>query len=140
NQVIEAEKRAQAELIKRREETAAARSQANTARLLAENPVLARVRELELLRDVLAGTKATFVFGSGDLADQVRSLVTTPGDNRSNVLHPNGGAPPRSAPSCSIFSEESTPRRRSTVARTTPCRDNAPRPPKWGEVRGHQSE
>jgi regulator of protease activity HflC (stomatin/prohibitin superfamily) len=82
NQVIEAEKRAQAELIKRREETAAARSQANTARLLAENPVLARVRELELLRDVLAGTSATFVFGSGDLADQVRSLVSAPKPER----------------------------------------------------------
>lgn len=78
NQVIEAEKRAQAELIKRREETAAARSQANTARLLAENPVLARVRELELLKDVLAGTKATFVFGQGDFAGQIRSLVTAP--------------------------------------------------------------
>jgi regulator of protease activity HflC (stomatin/prohibitin superfamily) len=78
NQVIEAEKRAQAELIKRREETAAARSQANTARLLADNPVLARVRELELLKDVLAGTKATFVFAQGDLADQVRSLVSKP--------------------------------------------------------------
>ena len=38
NQVIEAEKQAEANLIKRREETAAARSQANTARLLAENP------------------------------------------------------------------------------------------------------
>lgn len=78
NQVIEAEKRAQAELIKRREETAAARSQANTAKLLADNPVLARVRELELLKDVLAGTKATFVFGSTDLAEQVRSLVSAP--------------------------------------------------------------
>ncbi len=82
NQVIEAEKRAQAELIKRREETAAARSQANTARLLADNPVLARVRELELLKDVLAGTKATFVFGQGDLADQVRSLVSAPPPRR----------------------------------------------------------
>jgi regulator of protease activity HflC (stomatin/prohibitin superfamily) len=38
NQVIQAEKQAQADLIRRREETAAARSQANTARLLAENP------------------------------------------------------------------------------------------------------
>lgn len=75
NRVIEAEKAAQAELIRRREETASARSQANTARLLAENPVLARVRELELLKDVLAGTKATFVLGGGDLAQQVRSLV-----------------------------------------------------------------
>lgn len=75
NQVIEAEKQAQANLIRRREETAAARSQANTARLLAENPLLARIKELELLGEILAGTKATFVFGSGDLANQVRSLI-----------------------------------------------------------------
>jgi regulator of protease activity HflC (stomatin/prohibitin superfamily) len=78
NQVIEAQKRAEADLIKRREETAAARSQANTAKLLAENPVLARLKELELLREVLSGTKTTFVFGSGDLADQVRGLVARP--------------------------------------------------------------
>ncbi len=75
NQVITAEKQAQANLIKRREETAAARSQANTARLLAENPILARIKELELLQEILAGTKATFVFGDGDIAEQVRRLV-----------------------------------------------------------------
>lgn len=81
NQVIEAEKRAQAEIIRRREETASARSQANTAKLLAENPVLARMKELEALQAILANTKATFVFGSGDLADQVKSLVGA-GENK----------------------------------------------------------
>lgn len=78
NQVIAATKEAEANLIRRREETAAARSQVNTAKLLAENPALARVKELELLKDVLAGTKATFVFGQGDLAEQVKKLVATP--------------------------------------------------------------
>lgn len=75
NQVIKAEKRAEANLIKRRAETAAARSQANTARILAENPLLQRMKELEL-QEILAGTKATFVLGQGDLAEQVRGLVT----------------------------------------------------------------
>ncbi len=75
NRVIEAEKAAQANLIKRREETAAARSQANTARLLAENPLLARLKELEILQEILAGTKATFVLGEGDLAGQFRKLI-----------------------------------------------------------------
>lgn len=75
NQVIEAEKQAEANLIKRREETAAARSQANTAKLLAENPVLARLKEMELLQEILAGTKATFVLGSGDVVEQVRGLI-----------------------------------------------------------------
>lgn len=77
NQVLTAEKQAQANLIKRREETAAARSQANTAKLLAENPALARMKELELLQEMLAGAKTTFVFGPGDIAEQVRSLVRT---------------------------------------------------------------
>ncbi|HYD01329.1 MAG TPA: slipin family protein [Phycisphaerales bacterium] len=85
NQVIEAQKRAEAELIKRREETASARSQANTAKLLAENPVLARMRELEALQGVLAGAKATFVFAPGDIAGQVRSLVARDGVNSAGA-------------------------------------------------------
>ena len=55
---------------------AAARSQANTAKLLAENPVLQRLNELELLKDVLANTKTTFVFGPGEIAEQIRGLVS----------------------------------------------------------------
>ena len=66
NGVIAAQKEAEANLIRRREETASVRSQANTAKLLAESPHLARLKELELLKDVLAGTSATFVFGEGD--------------------------------------------------------------------------
>jgi len=77
NQVISATKEAEANLIRRREETAAARSQANTARLLAENPLLVRLKELEMLKDVLADTNTTFVLGPGDLTDQFRSLVAT---------------------------------------------------------------
>jgi regulator of protease activity HflC (stomatin/prohibitin superfamily) len=76
NQVIQAQKEAEANLIKRREETAAARSQANTAKLLADNPVLQRLKELELLKDVLANTKTTFVFGPGEIAEQVRGLIS----------------------------------------------------------------
>jgi regulator of protease activity HflC (stomatin/prohibitin superfamily) len=75
NQVIEAEKAAQANLIKRREETAAARSQANTARLLADNPVLARFKELELMQEILAGANVSFVLGDGDIAGQLRRLT-----------------------------------------------------------------
>jgi hypothetical protein len=75
NQVIEAQKQAEANLIRRREETAAARSQANTARLLAEHPVLLRMKELESLESILRGARSTFVFGSGDLARSVQSLV-----------------------------------------------------------------
>lgn len=75
NQVIEAQKRAEADLIKRREETAAARSQANTARLLAENPMLLRLKELESMQEILAGARTTFVLGREPLAQQMRGLL-----------------------------------------------------------------
>lgn len=79
NRVITAQKEAEANVIKRREETAAARSQANTAKLLAESPALARMKELELLQEVLAGAKTSFVFGGGDLATQLRTLMDKDG-------------------------------------------------------------
>ena len=83
NQVVAAQKEAEANLIRRREETASVRSQANTAKLLAESPHLARLKELEMLKDVLAGTSATFVFGEGDLAGQLRTLVASDGRGRA---------------------------------------------------------
>ena len=76
NQVIAATKEAEAGLIRRREETAQVRSQLNTAKLLAENPQLQRLKELEVLKDVLAGTNATFVLGQGDLSEQIGTLVS----------------------------------------------------------------
>jgi regulator of protease activity HflC (stomatin/prohibitin superfamily) len=76
NQVIAATKEAEASLIRRREETAQVRSQLNTAKLLAENPQLQRLKELEVLKEVLSGTSATFVLGQGDLTEQLRTLVT----------------------------------------------------------------
>ncbi len=75
NEVIVAQKQAEANLIRRREETAAARSQANTAKLLAENPVLARMKELEALQEIMKGANATFVLGAGDLSEQISSLI-----------------------------------------------------------------
>lgn len=74
NQVVEAEKAAQANLIRRREETAAARSQANTARLLAESPVLARLKELEVIQEILKGTQLSVVIGEGGVGEQLRRL------------------------------------------------------------------
>ena len=52
NRVIEAEKTAQANVIKRREETAATRSLLNTAKLMEDNPTLLRLKELEALEKV----------------------------------------------------------------------------------------
>jgi hypothetical protein len=52
NRVIEAEKEAAANVILRREETAATRSLANTARVIADHPVLLRLKELEAIKDI----------------------------------------------------------------------------------------
>jgi regulator of protease activity HflC (stomatin/prohibitin superfamily) len=49
NKVVEAERIAKANLIRRQEETAATRSLLNTARLMEENPLLLRLKELESL-------------------------------------------------------------------------------------------
>jgi regulator of protease activity HflC (stomatin/prohibitin superfamily) len=74
NQVVEAEKRAQANLIQRREETAATRSLLNTARLMDENPTLMRLKELETLEKVTEKIGQMTVFGGleGVLKDVVR--------------------------------------------------------------------
>ncbi|MBK1723306.1 hypothetical protein CKO23_13780 [Thiocystis violacea] len=63
NQVVEAEKAAQANLIRRREETAATRSLLNTAKLMDQNPVLLRLKELETLERVTERVGSLTVFG-----------------------------------------------------------------------------
>jgi regulator of protease activity HflC (stomatin/prohibitin superfamily) len=77
NKVVEAEKVAQANLIKRREETAATRSLLNTARLMDENPTLLRLKELETLEKVTEKVDKLTVFGGleGVLKDVVRIQV-----------------------------------------------------------------
>jgi len=52
NRVIEAEKEAAANVILRREETAATRSLANTARVMADQPMILRLKELETMKEV----------------------------------------------------------------------------------------
>ncbi len=66
NRVIEARKEAEANVILRREETAAVRSMANTAKVLADNPMLVRLKELEAYKE-LAGNvgQVTIVAGGG---------------------------------------------------------------------------
>lgn len=52
NKVVAAEKEAEANIIRRREETNATRSLLNTARVMAENPVMLRLKELEALQEI----------------------------------------------------------------------------------------
>lgn len=68
NKVIQAQKEAEANVILRREETAATRSLAQTAKVLAENPLLVRLKELEAYKDLAAKVgQVHLVLGEGAL-------------------------------------------------------------------------
>jgi regulator of protease activity HflC (stomatin/prohibitin superfamily) len=75
NKVTQAKKAAEANLIARREETAAMRSQANTAKLLEGSPTLMRLRELEVLERVASSGKLNVVLGEKGLAERVVNLL-----------------------------------------------------------------
>src|ERR1051326_731062 len=66
NQVVTAEKQAQANLIRRREETAATRSLLNTAKLMEDNPLLVRLKELETLEKIADKVEKITVVGGVD--------------------------------------------------------------------------
>lgn len=64
--VVEAEKSAEANVIRRREETAATRSLLNTAKVMEDNPVALRLKELETLERVAERIDRISVFGGLD--------------------------------------------------------------------------
>lgn len=72
---VEARKVSEAATIMRREETAALRQQLNSARMLADNPSLMRLRELETVEKLAAGGKLTVVLGEKGLADRIAGMV-----------------------------------------------------------------
>ncbi|MFC4762259.1 slipin family protein [Dyella koreensis] len=74
NSVVQAEKAAQANVIRRREEANATRSLLNTARLIEESPVLMRLKELEALEKVTEKIDKLTVFGGLD--GVLKQLVT----------------------------------------------------------------
>jgi regulator of protease activity HflC (stomatin/prohibitin superfamily) len=66
NSVVQAEKAAQANVIRRREEANAMRSALNTAKLIEESPTLMRLKELEVLEKVTEKIDKLTVFGGLD--------------------------------------------------------------------------
>ena len=73
-QVVEAEKLAEANLIRRREETQATRSLHNTAKVMEGNPTLLRLKELEVLEKITSQISTLNVYGGldGVMNDMVR--------------------------------------------------------------------
>jgi regulator of protease activity HflC (stomatin/prohibitin superfamily) len=61
--VVEAEKAAQANVIRRREETAATRSLMNTSKVMEDNPVALRLKELETLEKITEKIDRISVYG-----------------------------------------------------------------------------
>ncbi|MCE2029054.1 slipin family protein [Sessilibacter corallicola] len=66
NQVVQAQKEAEANLIKRKEETQAMRSMHNTAKVMENNPMIIRLKELEALERITTKIDTLTVYGGLD--------------------------------------------------------------------------
>lgn len=75
NRVTEARKAAEASLITRREETAAMRMQANTAKILESSPTLMKLKELEVLEKVAGKANLTVVLGDESLSSRFVKML-----------------------------------------------------------------
>jgi regulator of protease activity HflC (stomatin/prohibitin superfamily) len=78
NQVLVAEKKAQANSIMRREETASTRSLLNTARLMEDNAMLWKLKEMEYIEKIADKVNNISVSGNGLLIDQLKGIFVQP--------------------------------------------------------------
>lgn len=76
NTVLIAEKKAQANVITRREEIASTRSLLNTAKLMEENHTLYRLKELEFLEKICDKVGNVSLTGGGSLLEQLNMLLS----------------------------------------------------------------
>lgn len=74
NQVLIAEKKAQANLITRREETASTRSLLNTAKLMEDNAMLYKLKEMEYVEKIAEKINNISLSGSGQIVDQLKQI------------------------------------------------------------------
>ena len=74
NQVLIAEKKAQANSIMRREETASTRSLLNTAKLMEENAMLWKLKEMEYVEKIADKISNISVSGNGVLIEQLKQI------------------------------------------------------------------
>ena len=74
NGVLIAEKKAQANIIMRREETASTRSLLNTAKLMEENAMLWKLKEMEYVEKIAGTINNISVSGNGVLVEQLKQI------------------------------------------------------------------
>ena len=74
NQVLMAEKKAQANSIMRREETASTRSLLNTAKLMEDNQMLWKLKEMEYVEKIADKISTISVSNNGSMVDQLKQL------------------------------------------------------------------
>ena len=74
NQVLIAEKKAQANTIMRREETASTRSLLNTAKLMEDNAMLFKLKEMEYVEKIAEKINSITVSGGSQVVDQLKQL------------------------------------------------------------------
>jgi regulator of protease activity HflC (stomatin/prohibitin superfamily) len=75
NTVLVAEKRAQANVITRREEVASTRSLLNTAKLMDENQTLYKLKELEFIERICENVGNISLNGNGNILSQLTSIL-----------------------------------------------------------------
>jgi len=76
NQVLVAEKKAQANIITRREETASTRSLLNTAKLMEENDMLFKLKEMEYIEKIADKINAISLAGGNQVLEQLKGIFT----------------------------------------------------------------
>ncbi len=76
NQVLVAEKKAQANIIMRREETASVRSMLNTAKLMEENEMLWKLKEMEYVEKIADKIGEITISGKGGIVAELREIFT----------------------------------------------------------------
>jgi regulator of protease activity HflC (stomatin/prohibitin superfamily) len=89
NTVLIAEKKAQANVITRREETASTRSLMNTAKLMDENQTLYRLKELEFLEKICEKIGNISLTGGGGLLEQLNTLLAARKDGMGEIDRKN---------------------------------------------------
>jgi hypothetical protein len=74
NQVLVAQKKAEANVIMRREETASTRSLLNTAKLIEENSMLFKLKEMEYVEKIADKINTISLSGGNQIIDQLKDI------------------------------------------------------------------